>query len=186
MFPSMPTCALERVPDALVAPLDGIPDLLMKLLAEQLESEALAPVSPDALAESETRLSELDMSELEKEFHPGKPSEFGCPECGGVLWEIDQSGLMRFRCRVGHAYTALHLRAEQRHAVETALWAALRALEESVSLYRRIADRARDTHHGHSVRIFEERAVNAEANVRTLRDFLLHVGSPSAEADEAA
>jgi len=96
------------------------------------------PPSSD-MARREVRMAELDMSEVEKDLHVGKPSVFGCPECGGVLWEIDQKGLLRFRRRVGHAYTASHLRAEQRFVVETALWAALRALEESASLYRRLA-----------------------------------------------
>ena len=53
-----------------------------------------------------------------------------------MLWEIEQNGFLRFRCRVGHALTAKYLGAEQRHAVEAALWEALRALEESGSLYR--------------------------------------------------
>ena len=37
--------------------------------------------------------------------HPGEPSPYSCPECGGVLWELKNGELMRFRCRVGHAYT---------------------------------------------------------------------------------
>lgn len=185
LFPSMPSNALMRVPDAHVAPLADIPDLLMRLLAEQLQPEASPAISPDSMAESETRIAELDMSELQNEAHPGKPSEFGCPECGGVLWEIEENGLLRFRCRVGHAYTASYLRAEHRQAIETALWAALRALEESVSLYRRMAERARESNQGGSLRIFDERAANAEENAKTLRNFLVHVGTPEMESDES-
>lgn len=59
-----------------------------------------------------------------------------------MLWEIEQNGLLRFRCRVGHAYTSLYLQSEQRHALETALWSGLRALEESASLNRGMAERA--------------------------------------------
>jgi two-component system, chemotaxis family, protein-glutamate methylesterase/glutaminase len=51
---------------------------------------------------------------------------------------------LRFRCRVGHAFTAAHLDSQQRLAVETSLWAALRALEERASLYSRMAQRAGD------------------------------------------
>ena len=107
---------------------------------------------------------------------PEKPSIFGCPECGGVLWEIEQKGLLRFRCCVGHAYTADHLRAEQRFVVETALWAALRALEESASLSRRLADRARACGLS-TMAMFEDRAATAEHNSRTLRDFLVNVNA---------
>jgi two-component system chemotaxis response regulator CheB len=183
LFPGMPKSALERVPDAHVLPLEDIPQMLAKLVAEPLHLEAAATVPRDSLAEQESQIAELEMPELQNQKHPGKPSEFACPECGGVLWEIDQSGLLRFRCRVGHAYTAHHLRAEQRQAVETALWAALRALEESVALYQRMADRARNSNHDQPLKIFLERAETAENNAKTLRDFLVQVGKPEMEGD---
>ena len=34
----------------------------------------------------------------------GTPSVFACPECHGVLWELKENELVRFRCRVGHSY----------------------------------------------------------------------------------
>ncbi len=179
MFPSMPENALERVPDAHVASLDNLPKLLTHLVQEKITLQKPARSANDQLAQSETRYSELDMSEIEKEVRAGDPSQFACPECGGVLWEIDQAGLLRFRCRVGHAYTAQYLRAEQRHALESSLWSALRALEESISLYRRMADRLGG--HTQSRRAYEERAANAELNARTLRDFLVRVNVHEAE-----
>lgn len=170
MFPAMPWNALERVPDAFVVPLADAPGLITSLVAESIEAAERMPSASDPAA-AEVRLEELDMSEVENEIRSGKPSAFGCPECGGVLWELDQEGFLRFRCRVGHAYTAPHLRAEQRQAVETALWSALRALEESASLYRRMAERARGANHEESYRRYEERAANAETNSTTLRIF---------------
>ncbi len=183
LFPAMPESALERVPNAYVVPLAELPALLETLVEEQVEAERAPAQDPAA---SEVRLAELDMSEVENEIRNGNPSPYACPECGGVLWEIDQSGLLRFRCRVGHAYTARHLRAEQRHAIEAALWAALRALEESASLYKRMAERARISKHDQSLRVYEERAENAENNSRTLREYLVHVNAPEEEVDEAA
>lgn len=185
LFPAMPQNALERVPDADVAPLAQIPVLLEKLIAEQLEP-AQPSNSSDPLAESETRLSEIQMAEMQSEAHPGKPSEFACPECGGVLWEIEHDGMLRFRCRVGHAFTAQHLDAEQRQAIETALWSALRALEESVSLYRRMAERTCDSNHPQSHNVFRQRAENAQENAKNLREFLVHIGAPELEAKQAA
>src|SRR5581483_8751225 len=102
-------------------------------------------------------------SELEKDDHLGRPSAFACPDCGGVLWEIEDNGFLRFRCRVGHAFTARHLDAQQRHAIETALWAALRALEESASLYRRMADRAETADREQAAGTFRDRAANTTA-----------------------
>ena len=71
----------------------------------------------------------------------GEPSAFACPECGGVLWELQEGQLLRFRCRVGHAYTVDSLRTAMTESVEQALWASMRALEEKAALLRRVADR---------------------------------------------
>lgn len=92
-----------------------------------------------------------------------------------MLWEIYDPGLLRFRCRLGHAFTASNLGAEQRHATETALWSGLRALEEIASPHRRMKDRALKSHHETAAKTFEERAANITANAHTLRDFLLRV-----------
>jgi len=73
----------------------------------------------------------------------GTPSVFTCPECSGTLWEIGDHDLPRFRCRVGHAYSAESLVAEQDDAVEDALWAGLRSLEENATTARRMAERFR-------------------------------------------
>jgi two-component system, chemotaxis family, protein-glutamate methylesterase/glutaminase len=178
MFSSMPSSALEQVMDAKVVPLGEIAELLVRLIGEELP--ARAPASDLRSTEKmnairETRIAEFEMAEIENESRPGRPSSFACPDCGGVLWEIDQDGFLRFRCRVGHAFTAKHLGSEQRQAVESALWAALRALEESGSLYRRMAERASVFEHSESARAYEERAANTETNSRTLKDFLLTV-----------
>ncbi|HEY1732583.1 MAG TPA: chemotaxis protein CheB [Terriglobales bacterium] len=184
MFPSMPRSALKRVPAAQVAELSEIPELLAKLVSETVTEAANG--GRDTATMKEVRISELSMSEIENEMRNGKPSQFGCPECGGVLWEIDQDGFLRYRCRVGHAYTAGNLRAEQRQAVETALWSGLRALEENASLYRRLAERSRDSHHESASRLYVERAEAAESNSETLRNFLVQISLPLAESDETA
>jgi two-component system chemotaxis response regulator CheB len=184
-FPSMPKNALKMVPDAHVATMDEMPALIAKLVSQSVK-DGQPSTQLDKLAVSDVRMAELDMDEMEREIHAGTPSVFGCPECGGVLWEINQEGLLRFRCRVGHAYTAQHLRAEQRQVIETALWAALRALEESAALYRRLAARSEFGHLKTLTKGYAERAATAEANSHTLRDFLVHVNVSESDVDEPA
>jgi two-component system chemotaxis response regulator CheB len=59
------------------------------------------------------------------------------------LWEMNEEGALRFRCHVGHAYTAATLVAQQSDSLEEALWAAVRAFEENTKLATRMAERAR-------------------------------------------
>lgn len=68
----------------------------------------------------------------------GQPSVFACPECHGVLWEAKDGTLLRYRCRVGHAYSANSLKGELDQSAERAMWAAMRALEEKAAMTRRL------------------------------------------------
>jgi two-component system chemotaxis response regulator CheB len=176
LFASMPTSALRQVPEAVAVPLREIADLLLKLSREEVPDTT--PRGAAVVAEQkEIKLAEADMPEIENDGRRGKPSQFACPDCGGVLWEIDDTGFLLFRCRVGHAFTAAHLDAEQHRAVEAALWAALRALEERASLYRNMAERVRSAQLGALQKEYEASAREQEAQANTLRDFLLDLNS---------
>src|SRR5207244_7730536 len=135
----MPRNAMATVEVDYVAPVNRIPELLRELVARQvMENDA----GISKRLKRETQIAGLDMAAIEDENRPGKPSPFACPECGGVLWELDGEPMLRFRCRVGHAYTASSLSVEQWEKPEAALWAAMRALEEGAALARRMADTA--------------------------------------------
>jgi two-component system chemotaxis response regulator CheB len=177
LFPAMPRNALEQVPESKVLPVEQIAAELVRLVKEELPAEeGTAPVR-GTREERESQFLERQMPQIES----GQPSAFACPDCGGVLWELEEKGFLRFRCRVGHAFTAKYLSAEQRHAVETALWSALRALEESAALYSRLAERAPNGRTSVSSR-FQEHSENRKENARVLRDFLINVNPGVEEA----
>ncbi|HLW67349.1 MAG TPA: hypothetical protein VKS79_18690, partial [Gemmataceae bacterium] len=73
--------------------------------------------------------------------HFGAPSAFTCPTCRGALWELRDGELVRYRCHIGHAFSADSLLLEQTEAVEQALESGLRAVEEKAATLRRVADR---------------------------------------------
>jgi two-component system chemotaxis response regulator CheB len=79
--------------------------------------------------------------ELGPERPSGPPSAFTCPECHGPLWELAEGELVRYRCRVGHAYSEDSMMIEQGGTVETALWSALEALEERAEFLSRMSAR---------------------------------------------
>jgi two-component system, chemotaxis family, protein-glutamate methylesterase/glutaminase len=102
----------------------------------------------------------------------GVSSVYSCPECNGVLWEMQDSELLRFRCRVGHRYSADSLMAGQEAALETTVWAALRALEENASLARRLAAQANGRGHLRTAARFHERAQQAEQHAAAIKKVL--------------
>jgi two-component system chemotaxis response regulator CheB len=66
---------------------------------------------------------------------------FTCPDCGGSLWLHEEYGARRYRCRVGHTFSAEGLLLGKREALEAALWAAVVALRERADLTRRMVKR---------------------------------------------
>jgi two-component system chemotaxis response regulator CheB len=118
----------------------------------------------------------------------GRPSTFTCPECHGALWESSDGEMVRYRCRVGHAYNPDSLLAEQDAALEAALWAALRALEEHLSLSSRMAERAELRGNAISSARFRERASDAAHRANVIRRVLHHTpaGPPIAAGASAA
>ena len=104
---------------------------------------------------------------------PGTPSVFVCPECHGTLFEVHDGEVVRFRCHVGHAFSAETLFAEQSESIEAALWTALRALEESGELARRMAARARSRDHHRTAERYEGHAEDREQHATLLRRILI-------------
>jgi len=107
----------------------------------------------------------------------GAPSGFTCPDCNGALWEIDDGRSIRYRCRVGHAYSEETMMEAQNNSVERALWAALRALEERIALVRKLAENARRRGHIAVAALFERRSQAMEDDVRALHDVITTGGT---------
>ena len=170
LYSGMPLSAIENADVDYVATVSEIASILIRLANEPVE-EGDESVSDDM--EIETDISELEFDALHNHRRPGTPSRFTCPECNGVLWEIDDENLLRFRCRVGHAYSAETLLAEQSDTVEAAMWAALRALEENVALMSRLADRMRRRGHNTTAARFEAQARDADSRAELLRQTLI-------------
>lgn len=103
----------------------------------------------------------------------GTPSVYSCPECGGVLHEIQDHEFVRYRCRVGHAFTTESVLQEQSEALETALWTALNTLEESISLNQRMARQAEARGQAWLAGRFETKQHEAEQRAELIRQVLI-------------
>jgi two-component system, chemotaxis family, protein-glutamate methylesterase/glutaminase len=140
--PSMPASALAHVAVDHCVPLDAMPSLLRRLVA-QLPGQAPAAEVPERLLR-EQAVSEGDehMTQLEA---LGTKAPITCPDCGGGLWEIKESRPLRYRCHTGHAFTARSLDHAQAEAVDQSLWSSFRRLREREILLRRLASVAEAT-----------------------------------------
>jgi len=124
----------------------------------------------------ETVLAEFDMHQVEEDFTRATPSVFTCPECKGVLWEVKEGALRRFRCKVGHAYTAQAMASEQADKIDEALWVALTTLEETAALARKMGNDAREKKQNWTAKYFEARLDHAQKHAKILRQLLLDGG----------
>lgn len=117
-----------------------------------------------------------------------KPSPFSCPDCGGVLWEQEEDGVLHFRCRVGHPYAPSTLYERQDNMLEEALWAAVRALEERAEMSEVLAKRLRTRGLAHAAQRLERQAAVARERARTVRQTVtdLVIRRESDEADQAS
>jgi two-component system chemotaxis response regulator CheB len=175
-FPSMPASAIQYVEVDHVLPVAKIATALARL-ANQPLPEGASAMPQDA---READVAELGDASLLTGDLPVPPSGFTCPECGGALWELRAGELLKFRCHVGHAYSADALVAEQTRDLEASLWTALRALEESAGLRRRMAQRARRGTWPTIAEDYERQAEDAEARAALIRRTLM-VEDPATE-----
>jgi len=109
-WPSMPQSALNHVRVDYSVPAAQIGTLLQQI--------AMTPRSATVMANGDDKGVNEELRELtlhrDERLHPGEPSPYSCPDCGGVLWELKDGELLRFRCRVGHAYTSETLTQNRR------------------------------------------------------------------------
>ena len=123
--------------------------------------------------ELESKMVGLDPSVIDGDERPGVLSGFTCPECAGPLYEIRDGKLVRYRCRVGHAYTPDSVLAEKSEVLENALYTALNTLEESAAMAERLAARSRENEHEHAARRFEEQARSKRQQAVVIRQVLI-------------
>lgn len=163
-YPAMPTSARDNVDVDHCVPVGGMGALLMKLVS----LPASRRKKPPADIVIEAKIAERVLSDLSAVNHLGAPAPFNCPQCGGVLWKVDDHPL-RYRCHTGDAFTAAELASAQSDKIQETLWIALRMFEERKNLLRSMA-KPGDRQFSSSA---AERAREADQHIERLRAILL-------------
>ncbi|MEW5929534.1 MAG: chemotaxis protein CheB [Gemmatimonadota bacterium] len=184
MYAGMPRSAVEHVAVDHVLPLARIAPLLVRLAEEAVEDDKGGGDVPDE-HKDEIDAVEMAPQPLHGDDRAGAPSGYTCPECHGALWEVQEGELVRFRCRVGHAYSVETLLSEQSTSMEAALWTALQALEERASLSRGMAERMDRRGHPRLAARYRAEEAETQARAELVRRVLLQ-GGAAGDAEQGA
>jgi two-component system, chemotaxis family, protein-glutamate methylesterase/glutaminase len=170
----MPLRAMEATTVDLCAVGGKIGDVLSDLARES--PGAALPVPPEVRLEVEIaageRIGSTSLARI------AEPTPLTCPACGGVLSTLKMGQPMRFRCQVGHAFTADALAREQEGQVDEAMRVALRIIEERAELVHRMAEDGRQSGRVAVARMYDARAAEYRRYADVIRRVMLQTLDP--------
>lgn len=177
-YSGMPRSALRYVHVDHCAPLEGMAGLLARLVASPAPDEAAYPVGKRLEIEANIAEQQMNTKEfLENVERIGSRTTYTCPQCSGAIWQIDkdkeEQEPLRFRCHIGHSFTADIFLDEQTQHVENALWSAVRMMEEKVTFWRQYAERLERHGARESAARHEDYARKLDDEVGLIRDLIL-------------
>lgn len=178
--PSMPHSAHQHVVVDQVASAQALGLMLDDLARTPVAHAGGTPMS-DQL-HIETRIALEDTALQPGVLSLGSLTPFTCPACHGTLVEVAASGVLRFRCHTGHAYTVNTLLAEIAQSIEESLWGSVRAIEERVLLLHRVADHLRSAQDAVGADTLLGHAREAEQQAQLVRLVLLRRSQAPSDA----
>jgi two-component system chemotaxis response regulator CheB len=172
LYPAMPLSAIAHVQPDAVLPIAAMAHWILKHNNTRSNRDPVSSNPPRNPAEpsDDPRLAVVDASDDPPRSATGVGTRYTCPDCGGVLFERREHQLERFECSVGHVFSIESLSSAQAEALESALWAAVRALEDRAALLKRLAGRARETDQERSAAGFERQGAEALERASTIRE----------------
>jgi two-component system chemotaxis response regulator CheB len=168
-FPDLPHSAITHARPDHVVPLQQMAPLLDRLVREPVGKSPKPP--PDI--ELEVAIAkEEGPTGMEATEALGSRSVFTCPDCDGLLWEMRDEGLTRYRCHVGHAYTLDALATSHTKQLDRAMGSALRALEQHIAILQRLADQSRNGQMNWAAKRWTERIAEYQYQAELIRQAL--------------
>lgn len=173
MQPSMPQSAMAHVQVDLVGTVEA--------LAARV-GELVGTAAPEVVQTASTLLALENHIAMEGNalkagvMNLGKVSKYTCPDCHGVLVQIEEGPIVRFRCHTGHAFSLKALLAEINEAIDNGLWATLRAVEERVMLLRQMQELAQGSGALDEAAQWRWQADESEKRLQPLRELVLDPG----------
>jgi len=170
MHSSMPQSAIAHVQVDLVG--------TVKALAARV-GELIGTAAPEGVKTANLQLALENHIAMEGNalkagvMNLGKVSKYTCPDCHGVLVQIEEGPIVRFRCHTGHAFSLKSLMAQVNEAIDTGLWDTLRAVEERVMLLFQMEQLAQASGAGDEATRLHQEAEASEKRIQPLRELVL-------------
>jgi two-component system, chemotaxis family, protein-glutamate methylesterase/glutaminase len=179
-FSEMPINALNRTKPDHVASLADMPALLDSLARQPAGEAGPLPITVKHEVEiAKTGHMHMDMDNIDD---LGRRSFLVCPDCGGAMWEIDEGEVIRYRCHVGHAYTAEVMSL----ALDKGLWRALatarRVLEDRVALARKLLNQAQDEGHRLLAKSWADKEREFQGEMNVVREAMVRMERAARDA----
>ena len=168
LVPFMPLNALIHVKVDYCLPLHEIAPLLVRLTTAATEDKGVFPVPKEV--EIEVNIAKEQKAIDAGVLSLGEPSNYACPECHGVLLQMKEGTLFRFRCHTGHAYSLESLLADITEKMDDALWNSIRAFEEGELFMRHMAEHLGQGNSNHSAESVLQRAEDTKRRVSLMRE----------------
>lgn len=168
-YPDMPKNAIKEVEVDYQLPVQKMGKIVQQIVEQPA---ALVNEVPKDIV-MEAKIAEQTMSDISKENKLGHLVPMSCPECNGPLWQIDSDQMNRYRCHVGHGFTAKALMASQDTMLEQALWAAMRTMEERARTALVMAQTEKGQGRNLSAQVFEERSHTSKSHAQVIRKLLV-------------
>jgi two-component system chemotaxis response regulator CheB len=181
-FAEMPLTALNRAAPDHVVPLAEMPALLRSLV----QQPAGEPVPAPRHTRYEVEIAKGRPSSMHDMDGLGRRSVLSCPDCGGVMWEIDEDDVIRYRCHVGHAYAAELMSVALDDNLRRALASALRTLEEREALMRKLHRQAIAGGNRRLAENWAQKAQEFERETKVMRESIRRVDQLAATSARAA
>lgn len=178
-FSEMPQTALDKARPDHVVSLAEMPRLLASLVHQPAGETREAPAS----IRYETEIARKGAIAMDEMDRIARRSVLACPDCHGVMWEIDEGELLRYRCHVGHTYTAELMSLALDDNLRRAMGSAQRALEERVALARKLHQRARDSGQRLTAQDWKARLDEYEREMRVVRSAIQRMEAITAEEE---
>lgn len=186
-FAGMPTSAIRHVAVDHVRPVAGIAELLVALTKSPEEVPAMpSEETKDLDWEISVSLSAAQPPLVARPGAGWSPSALSCPDCHGVLWQRRDEDMDRYRCRIGHAWSARSLADQQAGVVDDALWEVLKDVEEQAEFAQQLSQAVSDRGDPDEASYWAKQATRAEQTAAGVRQLLAERSPTEEEPDHNA